>query len=181
MAETERWMNGPQPRKLVPLRVASATVIEKGDFVLLFQGMAIPPSLIGYIYSSATTARREGAMLFGGIARNSSKDGETALVQIDVSPESLYKLTLCTAAAASVADLYGICAVSNAGGLWALEDQKVEPDCSYPIAVLMEEKAATGTDIYASLIPTKLFYPQHSYTICYGVNDNTFVNQSYAG
>lgn len=181
MAQTERWMNGPQPRKLVPLRVASATVIEKGDFVLIWQGMAIPPSLIGYIYGSATTARREGAMLFGGIARNSSPAGQTNLVQIDVSPESLYKLTLCTAAAASVADLYGICAVSNAGGLWALEDQKVEPDCSYPIAVLMEEKAAAGTDIYASLVPSKLFYPVHSYTICYGVNDNTFVGQSYAG
>lgn len=181
MAQTERWMNGPQPRKLVPLRVASATVIEKGDFVLIFQGMAIPPSLIGYIYSSALTARREGAMLFGGIARNSSPAGQTAVVQIDVSPESLYKLTLCSAAAASVADLYGICAVSNGDGLWALEDQKVEPDCSYPIAVLMEEKAAAGTEIYASLIPTKLFYPQHSYTICLGVNDNSFTDQSYAG
>lgn len=181
MAQVERWMNGPSPRKLVPLRVASATVIEKGDFVLIFEGMAIPPSLIGYLYSSALTARREGAMLFGGIARNSSPAGETNLVQIDVSPESLYKLTLCSAAAASVADLYGICAVSNGDGLWALEDQKVEPDCSYPIAVLMEEKAAAGTDIYASLIPSKYFYPQHSYTICYGVNDNTFVNQSYAG
>jgi hypothetical protein len=181
MAEVERWMNGPQPRKLVKLDVASATVIEKGDFVLLFQGNAIPPSLIGYIYSSATVARREGCMLFGGIARNSSPAGSTTQVQIDVSPESLYKLTQCSAHAASVADLYGICAVSNADGLWGLEDQKVEQDCSYPIAVLMESKAATGTDAYMSLVPSKLFYPIHSYTICYGVNDNTFVNQSYAG
>jgi hypothetical protein len=181
MAETERWMNGPQPRKLVKLNVDSDVVIEKGDFVLLFQGKGINPEQIGYIYSSATVARREGAMLFGGIARNSSPSGSTTQVQIDVSPESLYKLTQCSAHAASVADLYGICAESNADGLWGLQDQAVELDCSYPIAVLMDEKAATGTDIYASLIPTKLFYPQHSYTICYGVNDNTFVNQSYAG
>lgn len=181
MAETERFMSGPVPRTLVELECAITVGVEKGDFVLIWQGNAIPPSQIGYIYTSATKARREGAMLFGGVARNSSPVGSTTPVQIDISLESVYKFCQCTAAAASVADLYGICAESNASNLWGLSDQAVEPDCSYPIAVLLKAKSATGTDIICKLVPQKLFNPVHSYNICNGVNDNTFPNFSYAG
>ena len=181
MAETERFMSGPVPRTLVEIDCSTLVGIEKGDFVLIWRNTAIPPSSLGTVYTTATKARREGCMLFGGIARNSSPVGSTNQVQLDISLESVYKLEQCSAHAASVADLYGICAVSNASNLWGLADQTVQMDCSYPIAVLLKSKSATGTDIIAKLVPQKLFNPVHSYTICYGVNDNTFVNLSYAG
>lgn len=168
MAEVERWMRGCLERTLVQVdKFAQADAIEKGDFILVFQGKAINPSKLGSIYSSATVARREGSMMFGGVARNSSPADSTRQVQLDISVDnSIYKLTQCAAAAASITDKFGICAVSDADGNWGLEDQKVEPDCSYPIAVLVESKPATGTDILAKLLPTKLFNGSHSYNIC---------------
>jgi hypothetical protein len=181
MSDTERFMRGPEPRTLIQVDVASATVIEKGDFVLIFKDKAITPSQLGTVYTTVTKARREGAMLFAGIARNASPAGSTNKIQVDIGLEAIFKLTQRTAAAQSVADLFGICAVSNASNLWGLEDQKVQADCSYPIAVLIESKPATGTDVFCKLVPQKLFNPVHSYTICYGVNDKTFVNFSYAG
>ena len=117
-------------------------------------------------------------MLFGGVARNSSPSGKTTKVQVDIGLEAIFKLEQCSAHAASVTDLYGICAVSNAANLWGLEDQKVEPDCSYPIAVLVESKIATGTDILCKLIPQKLFNPVHSYNMCPIGGDDAL---SYAG
>lgn len=168
MSEVERWMRGCLERTLVQIeKYAAANNVEKGDHVLIFQGKAVIPSDLGQIYSSATVARREGSMMFGGIARNSSPANSTRLVQLDISVDnSIYKLTQCVAAAASITDKFGICAVSDADGNWGLEDQKVEPDCSYPIAVLVETKPATGTDILAKLLPTKLFNGSHSYNIC---------------
>ena len=174
--QVERLVSGHAPRCLVEIPVASATVISKGDFVLLYQGNAIPPSLLGSIYSSATVARREGFMMFGGIARNSSRSGDTDPIQIDISADSQYHLQQCSAGALSVPDLLGICAVSNASNLWGLEDQKVSADCSYPIAVTLKAKGATGTRIIARLLHTKLFMPQGSYNICDG--DSAL---SYAG
>ena len=176
MTETERFMRGPQPRTLVEVPCVTTIGIEKGDFVLIFRGNAVNPAAIGYIYSSATAARRDVRLFFGGIARNSSPVGSTTKVQIDVSLESIFALDQCTAHAASIADLYGICAVSNAAGVWGLEDQKVEPDCSYPIAVLVQEKLASETRILAKLLPGKLFNVHHSYNIC-GVDGDL----SYAG
>ncbi len=182
MSDTERFMRCPEPRTLIQVeKHASTVVVEKGDFVLIYKGKAITPSVLGTVYTTATKARREGAMLFGGIARNASASGDMNKIQVDIGLEAIFKLTQCTAGAASVADLFGICAVSNASNLWGLEDQKVQADCSYPVAVLIEEKAATGTDLFCKLVPQKLFNPVHSYTICYGVNDKTFVNLSYAG
>lgn len=166
MAETERFMRGPQPRTLVEIPCVTTIGIEKGDFVLLWRGNAINPAALGFIYSSAPTARREARMIFGGVARNTSPVGSTTKVQIDVSLESIFALDQCSAHAASVADLYGICAVSNAAGAWGLEDQKVEPDCSYPIAVNVQEKLALETRILAKLLPGKLFNVHHSYNIC---------------
>ena len=168
MSQVEKWMRGCSQRTLVQVdKFATANLVEKGDFVLIFQGKAITPSDLGQIYSSATVARREGSMMFGGIARNTSDAASTRQVQLDISVDSsIYKLVQCTAAAASITDKFGICAVSDADGGWGLEDQKVEPDCSYPIAVLVESKAATGTDVLCKLLPTKLFNGSHSYTIC---------------
>lgn len=166
MAETERFMRGPQPRTLVEIPCVTTIGIEKGDFVLIWRGNAVNPAAIGFIYSSAPAARRDVRMVFGGIARNTSRVGSTTKVQIDVSLESIFALDQCSAHAASVADLYGICAVSNAAGVWGLEDQKVEPDCSYPIAVLVQEKLASETRILAKLLPGKLFNVSHSYNIC---------------
>lgn len=166
MAIVERFMRGPQPRTLVEVPVASATVVEKGDFVLIFQGNAITPTALGNIYSSATVARREARMMFGGVARNSSAAGSTAPVQIDVSLESIFRFDQCNAGAASVADLYGICAVSAAGGVWGLADDTIEPDCSYPICVCVQAKGATGTEMLAKLLPGRLFNVHHSYNIC---------------
>lgn len=178
MAEVERWMRGCLERTLVQVdKFAAANNVEKGDFVLVFQGKAVIPSDLGSIYSSATVARREGSMMFGGMARNSSPANSTRKVQLDISVDnSIYKLAQCAAAAASITDKFGICAVSDADGNWGLEDQKVEPDCSYPIAVLVESKAAPGTDILCKLLPTKLFNGSHSYNIC-----DTDSALSYAG
>jgi hypothetical protein len=175
MANVERIMSEPEPRNVIKVPVASATVVEKGDFILIYQGNAITPSMLGTIYSSETVARREGRQMFAGIATSASAAGETAPVIVDIGLEGLWKLTQDAAAAASVADLYGI-AATGSGVAWGLLDQQVEPDCSYPIAVLVDEKQATGTDIYCKALPGKLFNVAHSYNICDG--DSAL---SYAG
>ena len=176
MANTERFMSNPGNQDIIPVPVASATVIEKGDFVLIWRGNAIQPSDMGSIYSASTVARREGCQFFAGIAQAASASGETAKIGVDIGGDTKLKLTQASAAALSVADMVGIAATSIAGGLWGLEDQKVEADCSFPIAVVVEEKAATGTDVYCKLLPTRLFNFAHSYPTCM-----TESNASYAG
>jgi hypothetical protein len=167
-------MRGPQPRTLVEIPVLSAQVVEKGDFVLIWQGNAITPSGLGSIYAQPTTARRDARMIYAGVARMSSANGQTAPVQVDVSLESIFAFEQCSAHAASVADLYGICAVSTAGGLWGLADDTVEPDCSYPIAVLVQQKLALGTRMLCKQLPGKLFNVEHSYNLCPADVDMSF-------
>ena len=176
MANKERFMKNLDNQNIISVPVASATVIEKGDFVLMWRGSAITPSMLGDIYGSATAARREAANLFGGISQDASAAGDTLPVSVDIGLDGIYALDQCTAGAMSVADLVGFCATSIAGGLWGLGDQTVEADCSYPIAVVVQEKAATGTRILAKMLPNRVFNFVHSYPIC-----DTESNMSYAG
>ena len=151
MANVERFRRTPQQSEmLIEVPVASATVVQKGDLVLLFGGAVIQASDLGSIYNSELAARNEGARLFLGVAWDPSATGDTTAIRVDVSCQSIYAYPICSGetgsvdsnALASVGDLYGFCAYSTAASAWALRDQSLEPDCSYPIAQCVRDKSA---------------------------------------
>lgn len=161
-------MNGPEPRTVIEVdKYDNDIVFEKGDFALIYRGKAITPSTLGTIYSSATVARREAAQMFAGVVANASAAGDSNKIRIDIGLESYFKLAQNAAGAMSVADFIGIKATGS-GVAWGLEDQQIEGDCSYPIAVIVQSKSSTGTDVLAKLLPQKLFNAVHSYAICDG-------------
>jgi len=105
MANVERSRYGSQT--LIPVPVASATVIEKGDFVCLVSGLAVPAGSVADAGDAA--ANREAvADAFLGMAQTASANGETDDVMVDISMESIHELTQETAAAVSVAALIEI-------------------------------------------------------------------------
>lgn len=148
MANTERFLRGLQTPIEVP--VASATVIEKGDFICLVSGNAVPAGSVADAGDAA--ANREAvADAFIGMALTASASGETDPVIVDCSDNAIYKLTLQTAAAVSVADLIEIYATTAAAS-----DQLVVAGSTSPIAVVVKEKSASGTDVECKLLPSKL-------------------------
>lgn len=179
MSNVERFRRTPQQSEvLIEVPVASATVIEKGDLVLLFGGKAIQPDDLGGIYTTELIARAEGARMFCGIAWDPSPVGSTHDIRIDISPDSIYEYSQCSAAAASIADLFGFCAASTASASWALSNQAIEPDCSYPILQCVREKAASGTDILVKMYQNKFYNrpPSWAMDTCHTDSD-----LSYAG
>lgn len=179
MANTERFRRTPQQSEvLIEVPVASATVIEKGDIVLLWDGKAIQPSDLGSIYDTELAARAEGARMFLGIAWDPSPAGSTHDIRVDICIDSIYEYPQCDAAAASIADLYGICAASTAASEWALSDQAIEPDCSYPIMQCVREKTATGTSLLVKMYQNHFYNrpPSWAMDTCHTDSD-----KSYAG
>ena len=148
MANKERFRRGTQ--NIIEVPVASATVIEKGDFICLVSGKAVPAGSVADAGDAA--ANREAvADVFLGIAQNASADGETDPVLVDISLESIHELDLQTAAAVSVADLVEIYATTAAAA-----NQLVVAGTTSPVAVVVKEKGATGTGILCKLTPQKL-------------------------
>ena len=173
----ERFRRGLADQQcLIQVPVASATIIAKGDFVLLFDGKAIQPSDLGDLYNTNLAARQESSRMFLGMAMDESESGEELDIRVDISLNSIWNLTLCTAAAHSIADLFGICAYSTAANSWALYDQKIEPDCSYPIMQCVKEKAAAGTDILCKMVQNLMNNRQPSWAAdtCHTDSDLSF-------
>jgi hypothetical protein len=149
MADVERYVRGSQTIIKVP--VASATVIEKGDFVCIVSGAAVAAG--GVADAGDAAANREAvADAFAGIAQSASDNGETDPVLVDISLESIHNLDLQAAAALSVGDLVEIYADTAA----ADDDTSVAGTTS-PVAVCVEDKGATGTTFKAKLVPQKIF------------------------
>lgn len=154
MSNRARYLRGPQCVVEVP--VESATVIEIGDFVLISSNYAIQASDLADAGDAA--ANREAcADIFAGIAQTASASGETAPVQVDISPLAIYKLSQKTAAAINVGDQVEIYA--NADNC---EDQTVVEGSTSPVATCVKEKGATGTDVECVLALSKIFHTVQS-------------------
>jgi len=148
MANVERHRYGVQT--IIPVPVASATVIAKGDFVCLVSGAAVPASDVAD-GGDAAANREAAAEAFIGLAQTASADGDTDDLLVDISMESIHSLTQAAAAAVSVGDLIEIYATTAAAS-----DQTVVAGSTSHIAVVVREKSATGTEILCKLVPQKL-------------------------
>lgn len=147
MSDVERYRRGPQT--LISVPVATATVIEKGDHIVLVSGYAKLPSSIADAGDAAAN-REAAADAFIGIAQEPSANGETKPIAVDISLESIHELTLEAAAAVSVGDLIEIYATTLASS-----DDTCVAGATSPIAVCVEDKASS-TSILAKLVPQKL-------------------------
>jgi len=148
MANVERFRYGTQT--LIPVPVESATVVEKGDFICLGSGYAVPAGSVADAGDAAANREAIEAVILG-IANTASASGKTDDVLVDISLEAIYELTQQTAAAVSVADLIEIYATTAAA-----DDQLVVAGSTSPIAVVVRAKGATGTGILCKLTPQVL-------------------------
>jgi hypothetical protein len=88
------------PQCIVQVRVASATVVNKGDTVCIDGDYAVPAGDMND--SGDAAANRETcADHFFGIAQVASANGETDDLAVDVSQEAVYQVNLATAATLS--------------------------------------------------------------------------------
>lgn len=155
MGNKNRYRNGK--RQLVEVPVASASVIEKGDFVCLSGGNAVTPSELlaqGSEKTSKALARDAVADTLIGIAENASAAGDTDDILVDVSLDSIYELDQATAAAISFGDKIGVYASSTASASYTASDDTVEADATNPIAVCVKaHSSAQGVGTLAKLLP----------------------------
>jgi len=161
MGNANRYRRGK--RQLVEVPVASATVIEKGDFVLLSGGYATTPSQLfgaGSEKGTATLLRDACADAFIGIAENPSANGDTDDILVDVSIDSIYEFQQATAEAISFGDLVAIKANSTASASYTGADDSIDSvanGSTNPIAVCVKQHAsAEGTGTLCKLLPNTL-------------------------
>lgn len=161
MGNVNRYRRGK--RQLVQVPVDSATVIEKGDFIVLSSGKATTPKLLhaqGSEKSSAAAARDDIADKFVGIAETASAVGETKDVLVDVSIDSIYELHQATAEAISFGDLIAVKANSTASVSYACADDSIDSVSNggtNPIAVCVKaHTAAEGKGTLCKFIPNTI-------------------------
>jgi len=164
MGNANRYRRGK--RQLVRVPVASATVIEKGDFVVLSSGKATTPAQLladGSEKTTSTLARDAIADVFVGIAEDASASGSTTDILVDVSIDSIYELKQATAEAISFGDLIAVKANSTASASYTCADDSIDAVASgstNPIAVCVKEHtAAEGTGTLCKLLPNKIMNP----------------------
>ncbi len=155
MPKVNRYVRGRQ--NLIPVPIASATVVEKGDMVCISSGKAVPPSVLlasGSESASAAAAQNAVAAAFVGISEDSSAAGDTDAILVDISLDAVYKLEQETAAAVSVGDGIGVYAGSTASASYTGSDSSVAATSNDPIARVVEEHAsAAGTGTLCILMP----------------------------
>lgn len=158
MGNANRYRRGQ--RMLIEVPVASATVIEKGDFVLIYGGAAVLASALtaqGSESASAVDAKSDAMQYFGGIAENASASGSTSAILVDISQSAIYEFVQGTAADISVGDLVEILANSTASASYTLADDSVAAGSDNPFAVCVKDHdSAEGTGIRCRLLPQKL-------------------------
>jgi len=154
MANVNRYHHGKQT--IVQMPVASATVIEIGDFVCYTSGYAVSPSSFKTGNAASTNARAAAEAAFVGMALSASASGETDPINVDISLESVYELALKAAAALSFTDKIEIYAASWAAASFVCEDDTCVAGATSQIAVCVKEKSATGTKVLAKMIPNLL-------------------------
>jgi len=165
MANANRYRRGK--RQLVQVPVASATVIEKGDFVLLASGKATTPSQKypdGSEAAAAATVRDGCADVFVGIAENASRDGDTDDILVDVSLDSIYEFTQASAEDISFGDPVAILANSTASASYTGADDSIDTvanGATNPIAVCVKNHdSAEGTGVLCKLLPNTVMNPK---------------------
>jgi len=146
MANTHRYLYGDQD---IVYLTPTTTAIEIGDFVAIDSDLLIPVSAIADAGDAAAN-REAAADKFAGIAMAASSATETD--PIPVAQAGVWRLTQKAAAAIHQGDPIGIYASAD-----ACEDQTVVEDSTSPIATCVTTKGATGTDVEAKLLPSKLF------------------------
>lgn len=158
MGNANRYRYGK--RLLVKVPVASATVIEKGDFVILSSGKATTPSqkyASGSEGANAAAVRDGVADAFLGIAESESKSGETDDVSVDISLDAVYEFQQASAEAISFGDLVAVKANSTASASYTGADDSIDTvanGSTNPIAVCVKEHtSAAGAGTECKLIP----------------------------
>lgn len=160
MANENRYRHGRQ--LLVQVPVDSATIIEKGDFVLVYGGKATTPTQLLASGSEKTTrqlAKNACAAAFLGIAENASGSGDTDDILVDVSLESIYELKQAAAAACSFGDQVTFQANSTASASYNCADDSISvaANCDNPIGVVVRQHtAAQGAGTLTKLVPQKV-------------------------
>ena len=176
-----------QDQMILDFPVASATLIAKGDFVLLWAGSAIQPDDLGSSYNSLAAAQRDAARLFAGMALDESAAGSTAKIRVDVSPTAIYECDQETAGAVSIGDYFSIHAESAAGTGFALSNQELGPiTCSWAIMQCVAEKTSTtSTKVLCKMVQNRFYNQAHheGLTTISWPNDtcNVESDPSYAG
>ena len=160
MGNKERFVSDAE-RNVVLLEVLSATVIEKGDFIVLSGGKATTPSLLqasggGATQVSRILAKSVTALAFVGIAIDASAAGETVPVAVDVSIESQYNLAQTTAAGISFGARLEIDAVSYASASFGCVDDTVVAGSTNPIAVCLRDHTSATVTTKSKLLPQKI-------------------------
>lgn len=149
-------------RLLVRVPIASATVISKGDFVCISGGNAVPPTTLlaqGSEKSSRALARNAVVTAFLGIAENSSANGDTDDILVDISIESIYELTQGTAAAVSFGDQATAWHNSTDSISYNTADNSISTaaDVADPLAIVVQaHTAAQGAGTRVKLVPQKV-------------------------
>jgi hypothetical protein len=123
--------------ELHKVRVDSATVIEAGDLVWLDTDDAKPASAFTWTTDLATT-QGNFAAAFLGVAHQSSADGETDDISVDLSPFSVYEFDVASDTY-EVGDLLGPSSASN-----LLTDQKLQSVASSSLAIVRAAEYKTA-------------------------------------
>jgi hypothetical protein len=146
--EKDRYFNGP--RQLIGVPVASATIIDKGDFVCIVSGYAVPASDVADAGTAAQN-REAAADAFAGIAETATTTGKTDDIQVDISTHAQFNCDLEAAAAHSVGDLLEIYATTAAASRNTLV-----AGTDAPVAVVTKNQASQ-TQHRVSLVPQLIF------------------------
>lgn len=160
MGNDNRYRHGRQ--LLVQVPIASATVVEKGDFVLISGGKATTPSQLLAAGSKKTTRNAAAAAVtaaFLGEAETASANGDTDDILVDVSLESVYELKMKSAGACSFGDQVAIQTNSTASASYTAADDSISIAASTNnrIAVVVREhSSAAGVDTLCKLVPQKI-------------------------
>lgn len=159
MADVERFRNGV--KQMVKIPVASATVIEKGDFVILVGGLATTPALrqatdSGNTEVSKVAAQSAIALLYVGVAETTSDDGETVDVVVNVGIEAQFEFAQTTAAGISFGARVEIDAVSFASASWGCVDDTIVAGATNPIGVCVRAHSSSSTGTLCKLVPQKI-------------------------
>lgn len=145
MANKARHLYGDDEPILVP--IASAVVVEVGDFVAVVANLAVPVADVAD-GGDAAANREACADIFVGISESASAAGQTEPVRVGTA--GVWILTQKAAAAIHVTDPVEIYASAD-----HCESQTVVEGATSPIGVCVEESAAGG-DIKVKLIPSLL-------------------------
>ena len=141
----QRWGMGAP----IPMPVASATVIEIGDFVCLVSALLVPAASVADAGDAAAN-RKAVSNVFAGIAVSASRNGDTD--DVLVVQEGIVMLNQKTAAAINVGTPVEIYADASAA-----ESQTIVAGTANPIAVCVKTHDNTVTATICKLQENLIF------------------------